>query len=87
MPLNENMPEEQEPMLSELPPNFTEKLGIFIYMKKSEEPTYKHDFQSIVNELVRMANGENVEGVREDYYPGWTDEHFRLLLKKLDLNF
>ncbi len=36
------------------------------------------------NQFRNMANGDDESGVREQYYPGWTNEDFAEMLKRLE---
>lgn len=86
MPLSENIPEEREPLLSELPPNFAEILGRLFYQKTSEDPTTRLDYATTENDFRKMARGDDPEGIRQDHYPDWTDDNFKLLCKKLGID-
>lgn len=44
-------------------------------------------FASILTELEEMADGGSAGGIREKYYPGWTNEHFEYLLGDLQSTF
>jgi hypothetical protein len=39
---------------------------------------------SAIADIEDMATGENLDGIREKYYPGWKDEDFKTLLQKLN---
>lgn len=70
--------EEKDPMLIELPYDFTHALGYYIYSASE----LKQDKKALLN----MAKGGDGNGMRsEKFNSSWKDEHFTLLCKKLGI--
>ncbi len=42
-----------------------------------------HQYDSTVTEIREMAAGGTADGIRKAYYPGWTDNDFKMLLEAL----
>ncbi len=67
---------------SEKPDNFDEVLAEILLKKKEFDNI---TFLNILNDLEAMAEGKESYGVRK-YYPGWTNDDFKFLVKKLKEN-
>lgn len=61
------------------PDNYQDKLENLTMMKEAGVGTY----HTAVNELMNLANGDDFDGIGEQYYAGWSKEDFARLLKDL----
>lgn len=61
------------------PQNYDERLN---NLRKQREVS-KIFYQSTLNELIYMSKGDELDGARDEYYPGWKDNDFKKLLKDL----
>jgi hypothetical protein len=59
-----------------VPKGFDEKVENLLFQKEK----VPGQFLETVMELQQMARGGNADGIRESYYSGWTNEHFKTLL-------
>jgi hypothetical protein len=66
---------------SDLPEDFEDVLDNMMIQRKRSPGM----FGSTQAQLEQMAQGEDADGARE-YYPGWTDDHFKKLLEALKKN-
>jgi hypothetical protein len=41
----------------------------------------------VSNDFHSMADGSDMDGARDKYYPGWSDDDFRMVAKTLDKHF
>jgi len=41
----------------------------------------------VSNDFHSMADGNDLDGTRDQYYPGWSDDDFRMVAKTLDKHF
>ena len=78
---NKNFDEPQSPTgeTPEKPDNFDDILENLVFQKKNVPMGY----QSTLDVIRMMAEGGEADGIREEYYPGWTDDDFKKLLKAL----
>lgn len=70
---------QQKQSPSDLPDDFDDVLANLKFQQKRSAGT----FGTVENELMNMADGGTADGTREEYYPGWTDDHFKKLLEAL----
>lgn len=61
--------------------DFAEKLEGYLFPLQHG---MRSQYESTKMELEDMAEGGGDPSVREQYYPGWTDEDFQKVLKKLE---
>jgi hypothetical protein len=71
---NENVESEDS-----LPENFEDALDNLTFQKKKVPMQYG----STIDEIRSMSSGGLADGVREEFYSGWTDGHFQKLLEQL----
>ena len=67
------------------PEGFQEQLENLREIKKSAGAPgggSAYRLSSTLSDLEAMAAGENPEGIREEYYPGWKDSDFKKLLEE-----
>lgn len=69
----------EEEVPGSLPDNFNSRLSSL----REERNISVSEFCSVINEIRGMANGGDAGGIREKYYAGWTNNHFRKLLEEL----
>lgn len=76
--MGEGIPQQRQGP-KDLPDDFDEKLE-GLREQKEDMPSR---FAGTEGNLEDMAEGRDGDGARE-YYPGWTDEHFKKLLEALN---
>jgi hypothetical protein len=75
----DNMPS-QEQDADDLPDGFDKKLAEL----QAQKEDFPSRFAGTENDLLDMSEGGDGDGIRQEYYPGWTDGHFKKLLEELD---
>ena len=61
------------------PEGFEDKVENLLFMKKKVQ----HRYAETINEIRNLAKGSDPDGLRDQYYVGWTDQDLADLLKEI----